>query len=147
MTAPLIQSLLVRAIDIANQAHAKQVDKSEQPYILHPLAVMQMMETTEEKIVAVLHDVIEDNKDWSYDLLSEIFPAWVMDALNAITKREGEMYQTYLDRVALNRIARKVKIADLKHNLDLNRMPATIEQKDMDRWNKYRFALKYLSAV
>lgn len=115
--------LVERAITIAVQAHAGQPDKAGKPYILHPLRVMAAMDTDEERIVAVLHDVVEDS-DWSLDdLRAEGLSARMVAALGALTKRPGEEYAAFIERVARNALARRVKIADLEDNLKLGRIP------------------------
>jgi (p)ppGpp synthase/HD superfamily hydrolase len=112
-----MQHLLELAIKIAVDAHQGQDDKAGQPYILHPLAVMLSVETTAEKIVAVLHDVVEDTSVSLDDLLENGLPPFIVKAVDAITKRKGEDYQTYLSRVCSDEIARSVKIKDIHHNL------------------------------
>jgi len=113
--------MLTRAIEIAVEAHRGQVDKCKEPYILHPLAVMTAMDTHAEKIVAVLHDVIEDTDHSLLDLNLEGFSENIIDAIDAITKRDNETYFEYINRVKENPLATKVKLADLKHNSLLER--------------------------
>jgi len=113
--------MLTRAIEIAVEAHRGQVDKCKEPYILHPLAVMTAMDTHAEKIVAVLHDVIEDTDHSLLDLSLEGFSENIIDAIDAITKRDNETYFEYINRVKENPLATKVKLADLKHNSLLER--------------------------
>lgn len=91
-----LNTLLQKAIDLAHQAHAQQVDKGGQPYINHPLRVRAKMETPQEKIVAVLHDVVEDSDLTLEDLLVQGFPADIVDSIAALTKIAGEEYETYL---------------------------------------------------
>lgn len=107
--------MLGLAISIASSAHLGQKDKNGKVYILHPLAVMNKMESEEEKIVAVLHDTIEDTSI-RLEYLKKIFDKKVIDALDAISQREDETYANYIKRVKLNKLATKVKIADLNHN-------------------------------
>jgi (p)ppGpp synthase/HD superfamily hydrolase len=136
-------ALLEKAIQIAVQAHAGQFDKYEEPYILHPLRVMSRVQTEPEKIVAVLHDVIEDTA-WTADQLKEAgFPSTILEALDCVTKREGEEYSDFVLRSASNPIALRVKIADLEDNMDLRRMPE-ITPGDIERLSKYLKAHKYL---
>ena len=137
--------LLEEAISIAVEAHRGHKDKFGKPYILHPLRVMQRVETQEEKIVAVLHDVIEDT-DWTPAMLTERgFPKRLLDALERLTKRKGESYPAFVRRSASNPIARRVKLADLEDNLDLRRLPR-ITERDRKRLNKYLRAYRWLSA-
>jgi (p)ppGpp synthase/HD superfamily hydrolase len=107
------------AIEIAAKAHAGQYDKQEQPYIQHPIAVMWAVEAfgDEAKMVAVLHDVVEDTSVTLDDLRQQGIPEVVVVAVDAISKRKGESYETYLSRVQENDLAFKVKVEDIKHNL------------------------------
>ena len=129
---------------IAIEAHAKQMDKAGAPYWHHPAFVADHVETSEEKAVAWLHDVVEDT-DWTFEALSqEGIPCDVIDGVKAITKREGETYETYLDRVKANPLAKAVKLADLMHNMDLTRIAHPTE-KDFARIEKYHCAVDYLT--
>lgn len=115
-------STLERAIAIAAEAHAGQVDKAGQPYILHPLRVM-MAVPPEAKIPAVLHDVVEDCPEWTFERLeAEGFHPIALSALDAVTRRTGESYEAFIERSALNAIGRVVKMADLTDNLNPARM-------------------------
>jgi len=137
------ETLLALAIAIANQAHAGQLDKAGKPYISHPLTVMAQMDTLESKIVAVLHDAIEDSDLKIEDLVKQGFPEFITDAIAAITKLEGEPYEDYILRVKSNAIARKVKIADVTHNMDISRI-ANPTEKDFQRLEKYQKVLQEL---
>ena len=129
-------STLARAIAIAAVAHQEQFDKAGAPYILHPLRMMQQMATDEEKIVAILHDVVEDT-DWTPELLrAEGFSENVLAALDGVTAREGETYEAFIARAQSNPIARKVKLADLQDNMDTRRI-RTLTDKDVERLRKY----------
>jgi (p)ppGpp synthase/HD superfamily hydrolase len=108
--------MLARAIGIAAASHAGKIDKCREPYILHPLAVMAQVETIEQKIVAVLHDVVEDSDVSLRDLSKAGFSERILGAVDAISKRKGEKYWDYIERVRLNPLATVVKIADLRHN-------------------------------
>ena len=132
-----------RAIALAHQAHAHQVDKAGKPYIDHPLRVMAKMATWQEKIVAVLHDAIEDSDLTLADLHNAGFPQEIVDAIAAITKNEGEDYEIYLQRVIGNAIALKVKIADMTDNMDMSRIPRPTD-KDWQRLAKYQQILPQL---
>lgn len=114
--------LLSKAIVIATTAHAGQVDKLGDPYILHPLRVMiGVGDDPDARIVAVLHDVLEDTDLPAADLI-DIFPANIMDALLLITRLPNEGYQSFIKVVATNALATKVKFADIADNLDPRRM-------------------------
>ncbi len=139
------ETLLDLAIAIANQAHAGQIDKAGKPYISHPLTVMAQMDTLESKIVAVLHDAIEDSDLKIEDLVKQGFPEFITDAIAAITKLEGEQYEDYILRVKSNAIARQVKIADVTHNMDISRI-ANPTEKDFQRLEKYKKVLQELIA-
>ena len=136
-------STLERAIAIAAEAHAGQHDKSGAPYILHPLRVMLGMQTEEERIVAVLHDVVEDC-DWSLDgLRAEGFSSAVLRAIDSVTKRKGEDYEAFVARAAADPIGRRVKLADLKDNSDPARI-ANPTDRDRARQEKYQRAIRFL---
>lgn len=137
---------LKTAIEIATQAHQGQVDKAGQPYINHPLAVMALVETEPEKIVAVLHDVVEDTAVTLAELREQGFSQEVLVAVEAITKVAGMSYGDYLEQVKANPIALKVKIADMTQNLDLSRIANPTEQ-DYQRLAKYQAILPKLQAA
>ena len=137
-------STLQRAIEIATEAHKGQFDKAGNEYIGHPLRVMEMGKTEEEKIVGVLHDVIEDT-DWTFEALeAEGFSMEVIDALKCVTKvSENENYDDFIDRVRKNPLAVAVKINDLTDNMDIRRLPY-LSDKDVKRLKKYLKAYKRL---
>jgi len=136
-------SNLDTAIRIAAEAHAGDVDKAGAPYILHPLRVMLQMQTDEERIAAVLHDVVEDS-DWTFDRLREQgFSETVVAALEGLTKRDGEDYMDFVERAAGNPLAARVKLADLRDNANLDRISNPTE-KDYRRVQKYRRAMKLI---
>jgi len=137
--------MLERAIEIAVEAHEGQIDKGGSPYILHPLRVMMSVDGELEKIVAVLHDVVEDS-NWTFEaLLAEGFSIEVIEALKSVTKEsEDEDYDLFIQRAMQNPIGRKVKIADLRDNLDVTRI-SDITDTDVKRINKYKKALKILT--
>ncbi len=137
-------SSIQKAIEIATQAHKGQVDKSGKEYIGHPLRVMEMGKTEEEKIVGVLHDVVEDT-DWTFERLeAEGFSKEVIDALRCVTKvSENENYDDFIERVKTNPLAVAVKINDLSDNMDIRRLPY-LSDKDVKRLKKYLKAYKKL---
>ncbi|MEK1833707.1 HD domain-containing protein [Pseudomonas sp. NPDC089918] len=134
---------LERAIAIAAAAHEGQVDKGGAPYILHPLRVMLRVNTLEERIVAVLHDVVEDCGISFDDLRNEGFSETVLMAIASVTKVPGESYEAFIERVAQNPIGRVVKLADLEENSDLSRI-AQPSWEDLERVEKYRRAIGVL---
>lgn len=133
--------MLNKAIKIAVDAHDGCKDKADAPYILHPLRVMMKMISEEEMITAVLHDVVEDNKEWSIDRLrSEGFSENILDALDNLTKRANESYEDFIQRTKKSSLSRKVKLADLEDNMDEKRIAHPTE-KDIKRLEKYQRAL------
>lgn len=137
-------SLLEKAILIAVEAHRGQTDRARQPYILHPLRLMTRMRTEEARIVAVLHDVVEDSP-WTLEALRQSgFSDEIVDAVDALTKREGEAYDKQVNRAAANALAREVKLADLEDNMDLRRQ-GEVREQDVARLNKYRRAWEQLA--
>lgn len=138
-------STLERAIEIATEAHKGQVDKAGNEYIGHPLRVMEMGKTLEEKIVGVLHDVVEDT-DWTFERLeAEGFAPEVIAALRCVTKTsENENYDDFIGRVKKNPLAAAVKINDLTDNMDIRRLPY-LSDKDVKRLKKYLKAYKRLT--
>ena len=141
--ASLKMSTIERAIMIAAEAHEGQVDKAGAPYILHVLRVMLSLETAEERIAGVLHDIVEDT-DWSLEALrAEGFSEDVVRAIDSLTRREGESYEAFVERTGRNALSRRVKLADLIDNCDLRRIPApTLE--DHARIERYRRAIEQL---
>ena len=137
-------STLQRAIEIATQAHEGQFDKSGKDYIGHPLRVMDMGNTEQEKIVGVLHDIVEDT-DWTFQkLAAEGFSDEIIAALRCVTKTsENENYDDFIERVKKNPLAVAVKINDLTDNMDIRRLPY-LSDKDVKRLKKYLKAYKKL---
>lgn len=145
MNLEVKQGTLERAIEIAARTHAGQLDKGGAPYILHPLRVMLRVAPGAQQIVAVLHDVVEDSAVTFEDLEREGFSAEVISGLRAVTKVEGESYEDFVARVALDPVGKAVKLADLMENSDLSRI-AEPSQKDLERVAKYGRAIQYLMA-
>ena len=153
---------LERAITIAAEAHAGQVDKAGSPYILHPLRVMLSLTTEQERIVGVLHDVVEDCTDWTFSRLKdEGFSKEVIEALKSVSKHDPvknpipamskkqkvkETYDQFVQRAASNKIGAKVKRADLMDNMDWSRITSPTT-KDLNRMIKYKKALAYIDAT
>jgi (p)ppGpp synthase/HD superfamily hydrolase len=136
---------LMNAIRIAMSAHDGQIDKTGQPYILHPLRVMLMGKTEQERIVGVLHDVIEGCPDWPKERLSLHFSAEIMAALESVTKRDGESYEDFVLRAKANPIGREVKMNDLADNMDpgrLAKLPVEQRERLKAKYQKAMLALR-----
>lgn len=128
---------LEQAIAFAAKQHEGQVDKANVPYILHPLRVMLNVPSIEHKIVAVLHDVLEDTETSTDDLYRLGFQPQIIDAIVALTKQKGESRIEAAQRTVQNPLARVVKLADITDNMDLSRIPSpTI--KDFERMKQYQ---------
>ncbi len=139
-------STLERAIEIAANAHSGQVDKAGELYILHPLRVMLSVSSPDERIVAVLHDVIEDSEITAKDLHAEGFSNRIVEAVVTLSKSAGQSYEQYIEGVARNPLARVVKLADLEDNSNLSRIPDPTE-RDYERLEKYRRTRNFIEEV
>lgn len=139
------QSQSKKAYEIAKKAHLGQIDKAGEDYIKHPEKVASFVNSDEEKAVAYLHDVIEDTELTLEDLREYGFSEEVLKAVDVITKKKGQDYQTYLNSVKENKLARVVKLADLRHNSDLTRL-IDITEKDRERKEKYQKAIDFLNS-
>ena len=137
--------LLENAIKLAAEAHRGQKDKTGQPVILHPLRVMMAMPTDELRIVAVLHDVVEDTWFTLENLQNlDQFDSRILDAVDAITHRDNETNILYLNRCKRNELARQVKLADIADNSSpLRQMGLTTKTKERLK-KKYELGLKIL---
>lgn len=136
--------MLQRAKAIAAAAHAGQVDKANQPYFGHLMRVMEAAPEGDAKVVAILHDLIEDCPGWDLNRLGqEGFEPRVIEAIDAMTKKPGQDYGDYLAGVKANDLARVVKLADLADNMRLDRIPNP-GPKDFQRLAKYEAAREFL---
>ena len=135
--------LLKKALDIAINAHKDQTDKAGKPYIFHPIRVSERCNMFEEKIVALLHDVIEDTEITPTTLLSEGFPEHIVESILSVTKQKNESYDDFVKRCSANSIGKIVKIHDLEDNMDITRLKELTEN-DLQRLNKYLKAYYYL---
>lgn len=131
-----LQNVLEKSIILATKLHAGQVDKSGQPYILHPLRVANNVDSIECRILAVLHDVLEDCDVTTEDLVEAGIPAYLVEKLALLTKQKGEDYLDYIRRAKTDELTRLVKLGDLKDNMDLSRLKE-ITEKDLKRYEKY----------
>ena len=138
-------NLIEKALEIALKAHAGQTDKAGQPYILHPLRIMAKMEMEDEKVVAILHDVIEDSDFTAEQLIEDGIPEHIVEAVQVLSKKEGEGYPEFIDRVVKNKLAAKIKKADIEDNLNILRFNA-LSENDLKRVAKYHSAWKKLES-
>jgi (p)ppGpp synthase/HD superfamily hydrolase len=138
--------LLNKAIKIAEKGHRKQVDKYGAPYIKHVMRVMEYGKTLDEKIVGVLHDLIEDCPDYSYEFLrKQGFSETQIFAIECLTKNPpNEDYDEFIKRTEKSPLAIAVKLNDLRDNMDLRRINRPLTEKDLKRLNKYLKAYQYL---
>ncbi len=134
------------AIILATNAHRGQKDRNDEPYIMHPIRVMAQLWGYDERMVAILHDVVEDTTATLDDLRRAGYSEHIAAAVDAISKRKGsdETYSGYIQRVKANSLATKVKIADLTDNSNLGRLPK-VEAYDLKRLDRYNRALQYLT--
>ena len=138
-----LKGTLEAALQLAAQAHSGQQDKAGKPYILHPIRVMLSVETTDEQIAAILHDTVEDT-DVTYEQLSEAgFSAEIVSAVRALTKLDGESRVEAARRAVEHPIARQVKLADIKDNMDMSRIPDPTD-KDFARLDEYKLVKEIL---
>lgn len=135
---------LEKAIHFATRAHEGQIDRYGKPFILHPLRMMMRMETESEKIVSVLHDVVEKSNRTLEDLRREGFHEEIIDAVDRLTKRPGEDYENHIERTKSHPLSRKVKIADLEDNMDPKRIIdfSKEDKKRLERFHKSWLRLK-----
>lgn len=136
---------LERAIAIALDVHRGQTDRQGRPYILHPLHVMLQMDSESEMVAAVLHDVVEDSEMTLDDLSAEGFSTEVLNAVDLLTHDKTTMaYEDYVQRLKPDPIARKIKLADLRHNMDIRRIKK-MSPHDQARLEKYHRAWRILN--
>ena len=131
------------ALRTSIRAHEGQKDKSEREYVMHPIRVAERCKEPRAKIVALLHDTIEDTDVTAEYLRSEGFPEEIIIAVLSVTKQEGESYENFVNRAAGNAIGREVKIADLEDNMDVRRLKE-ITDEDVTRLRKYLRSWQYL---
>ena len=133
------------AKEFSKRVHHGQVDKAGVEYYKHPEAVANLCKTDEEKIVAYLHDTIEDT-DTTVDMVRSMFGERIAEAVNYISHPKGMPYMDQIRRLSVNEIARHVKEADLIHNMDMSRLPK-ITDRDLKRSAKYAVAYDYLRCI
>jgi len=132
-------------IKFIENAHEEQHRRGGEAYSSHPLEVSKNLKTTEEKILALLHDVVEETEEtlssvesFLLTIYAQAFVRKIISALHAITRQEGEEYEHYIHRCGQNELARAVKIEDIKHNLKTC--------KPHKEW-QYRICLLYLQNI
>lgn len=132
-----------KALNIAYNKHNNQFDKGNTPYIFHPIHVAEQMDDENSIIVALLHDVIEDTNTSLEEIKKNGFNDEIIEALNLLTHKDNLDYFEYIKKISNNKLARKVKIADIKHNMDLTRLNE-VTHEDKNRYEKYKKCLEYL---
>lgn len=135
--------LTKKALKLCFEAHKEQVDKSGMPYVFHPFHLAEQMNDETTTVVALLHDVVEDTKTTFEDLEKQGFGVEIINALKLLTHDKGVPYMDYIAEIKKNRIATKVKLADLRHNSDLTRL-SIIDEKSLKRKEKYEKAIRFL---
>lgn len=137
-----MKSLVLKAESLAKKQFKGKVDKGGQPYFYHLQRVAEKMITDNEKIVAYLHDIIEDT-EIDFQFIHNEFGFVIAEAVDLLTKKPNDLYIDYISRISSNIIARKVKIADLEDNMNISRLQK-VTSNDLERLNKYIQAYKYL---
>ena len=135
-----------KAIKLMYKLHKDQIDKSGLPYVFHPFHLAEQMNDEKTTIVALLHDTLEDTALTANDLKREGFSNEIINAIKTLTHDFDEDYFSYVQRVGNNEIARKVKIKDLEHNMDLSRLN-NVTKADMKRYQKYCACHQYLQEI
>lgn len=133
------------AKEFSRRVHRGQVDKAGEDYYKHPEAVANLCTTDDEKIVAYLHDTVEDT-DTTVDMIRSMFGDKIAEAVDYISHPKGMGYMDQIKRLSVNELARHVKEADLIHNMDLSRLP-TVTERDLKRRAKYMVAYDYLRLI
>jgi (p)ppGpp synthase/HD superfamily hydrolase len=128
--------MLHQALLIATRVHQDQQDRYGASYLRHVMRVAERGRNDDERTVGLLHDVVEDSPMTLDDLRREGFPEYIVQAVDCLTKREGEPYEQFVDRTKTNKLAVAVKLNDLEDNMDVRRAPR-LEEKDLERLNKY----------
>lgn len=132
------------ALQIATKAHEGQKDKSGYEYIMHPIRVAERCKDTRAKIVALLHDTIEDTFVTTDYLREQGFPDEIIEGVLSVTKHQGESYDEFVRRAAENHLGKEVKKADLEDNMDIRRLKELTDE-DVGRLRKYLRAWQFLN--
>lgn len=141
-----MKTVLGSAIALAASMHEEQMDKGGKAYILHPIRMMMRLRTDDEELmaIAILHDVIEDSELEISDLMMKGYSERIIEGVRAMTRKDGETYDDFIKRCALNPDARRVKREDLRDNSDITRLKG-LRKKDFERLEKYSRSFIYLS--
>ena len=137
--------LIKKADAIAERFHAGQKDKAGADNISHPRRVATRCKTNAAKIVALLHDTLEDTEVTLSYLEEQGFSKEITDGVLSVTRQEGETYDDFITRASKNVIGKEVKIADLQDNMDITRLSYPLKERDFERLNKYLLAYKRLT--
>ena len=137
---------LDQALELAELHHSGQVDKAGQPYIGHIRRVVGAVDTSEEKLAAALHDLLEDTPVTAADLLAKGCTPEIVRVVEALTRREGEIYENFVRRAAQDPIARAVKKADVADNADEARLALLPTGQAAQLRSKYASAAKILNS-
>ena len=139
----IYSTMVCHAMQLAYRAHNGQEDKEKYPYIHHVLHVAEQMDDEDSTVVALLHDVFEDCGYTTERLRVIGYPSDIIQAVDLLSRKEGQSYKAYIKGIKTNSLATKVKLADLEHNMDLSRLPI-VSDEDLQRAKKYRKAREYL---
>jgi len=136
--------MINKALRLCFDAHINQVDKSGVPYVFHPIHLAEQMDDEISIICALLHDVVEDTKYTFEDIKTLGFSEDVIDILKLLTHDKDTPYLEYVKQITTNKIASKIKLADIKHNSDLTRLEEVNDQI-LDKIKVYKQALDILT--
>ena len=139
-----VEELYNLALRIAIRAHEGQKDKGGRDYVTHPIRVAARCKSMKAKVVALLHDTLEDTSVTVDELRGQGFPEDILEAVQAITRQKKESYEAFVKRLSGNVLAREVKLADLEDNMDIRRLEE-ITDRDVNRLRIYLRAWKFLS--
>ena len=134
---------LHKAITIACDAHQGQSSINGEPYILHPLRLLIKAKSNEERIIAILHDVIEKTNISLADLKNKGFDQNIISSIDSLSRRRGESYVDYIGRLMQNRISVKIKLLDLADNIKMHSENNDNGIYDV-KINQYKNALKQI---
>ena len=138
--------LTKKAMKLCFEKHKEQKDKTGLPYVFHPFYLATQMDDEYSTVCALLHDVVEDSDVSFDDLINDEYPIEIIDALKLLTHNSDDDYFDYVRKVCTNKLALKVKIADIKHNSDLSRLDV-IDEWALKRQEKYKKALKLIKEL